>query len=170
MPRAQRMMVAVVFLVVLLWIGLTVATGVGVHDRLPERGYRVPEFVVTALEGRSLTPSSLAGRPWLLHFWATWCSSCRQELPALEAFARAHPEVTVLWVAVGEEEATVRRFLAGTPLRGLVALDPHQAVASRFAVRGLPSTFWIDARGVIREVVTGPMTFDQMEALLTSLE
>lgn len=170
MPRAQRVMVAVVFLGVLLWIGLTVATGVGVKDRLPERGFRVPEFAVTALDGRSLAPAELAGRPWLLHFWATWCSSCRQELPALEAFARAHPEVTVLWVSVGEDAAAVSRFLEGTQLPGPVALDPHQAVASRFGVRGLPSTFWIDARGVIREVVTGPMTRHQMEVMLDRLQ
>lgn len=170
MPRAQRIMVSVVFLGVLLWIGLTVATGIGVHDRLPQRGFRVPDFVVTSLDGRSLTPSSLAGRPWLLHFWATWCSSCRQELADLEAFARAHPEVTVLWVSVGEQAETLRQYLAGTPLRGPVGLDPDQGVASRFAVRGLPTTFWVDARGIIREVVTGPMTPAQMEALLASLD
>lgn len=170
MPRAQRMMVAVVFLGVLVWIGLTVATGVGVHHRLPERGFRVPDFALTDLNGRTVTPSLLAGRPWLLHFWASWCSSCLAELPELVAFAQAHPEVTILWVSVGEQPLTVRRSLDGTPLRGLVGVDPDQALASQFRVRGLPATFWIDARGVIREVMTGPMTRAQMEALLPRLD
>ena len=86
------------------------------------------------------------------------------------AFAQAHPEVTILWVSVGEQPQTVRRSLDGTPLRGLVGVDPDQALASQFRVRGLPATFWIDARGVIREVVTGPMTRAQMEALLPRLD
>ncbi|BAS26015.1 TlpA family protein disulfide reductase [Limnochorda pilosa] len=169
MARPQRIMLTVVFLGILGWIGLTVATGVGVRDALPERGYRVPEFTLVDLDGRPLTPDGLLGRPWLLHFWATWCSSCQKEMPDLAAFAREHPEVTVLSVSVGEKEQTVVDYVAEHPVASPVALDPNQDLYGRFAARGLPTTLWIDSRGVIRQVVTGPMTRSQMDALLATV-
>lgn len=169
MARPQRVMLTVVFLGLLLWIGLTVAMGIGVRDRLPERGYRAPEFALLSLDGIPVTTEALLGRPWLLHFWATWCASCLKEMPDLTAFARAHPEVTVLWVSVGEEEQAVRDHLAAHPVVGPVFLDPRQELYARFAGRGLPTTVWVDGRGVIQQVVTGPMSRPQMDALLATV-
>jgi thiol-disulfide isomerase/thioredoxin len=76
----------------------------------------------------------------LLHFWATWCPPCMTELPELVEYARATDGAgqRVLLVAVGDDAAAARRFLAADDLELLY--DPAWEVAHRYRTRQLPET------------------------------
>lgn len=115
----------------------------------PAGSREAPEFELRDMSGKAVRLSALRGRPVLVNFWATWCESCREEMPALEALHRRYPEASLLGVSLDAEPAKeVPPFakahgltfplLAGTP-----------AAAAAFGVRGLPTAFLIDQDGRI---------------------
>ena len=105
-------------------------------------------------DGTALRLRELRGRPLILHFWASWCPPCRDELPALLAYAAAG-EIDVLAVSVDPGWEAVTRSL-GAPLPSVVARADGEAVAAAFGVRSLPVSFVLDRAGVLRLRLDGP--------------
>jgi thiol-disulfide isomerase/thioredoxin len=97
--------------------------------------------------GTAVVPAP--GRVLFLDFWATWCFPCRVSLPLVEAYARAHPEVDVIPVNVGESTSAVAAYAREHGLRD-VALDRDEGAAGAFGVAGFPTMVVIDAAGRIR--------------------
>jgi thiol-disulfide isomerase/thioredoxin len=88
------------------------------------------------------------GTPVLVHFWATWCPPCREELPALLDFA-ASSDVRILAVSVDREWDDIRAFLRRDPPPQVV-LATSPIAAEQFGVETLPETYLVDARGRLR--------------------
>lgn len=107
------------------------------------------------------------GGALIVHFWASWCPECAEELPQLEAAAaRCAATVRVAAVNVGESQAVAERFRARHGLRLPLLRDPDGKLFRRFA-RGLPANLIWTRDG--RRVVTGPYRREQWEAELASL-
>lgn len=135
-----------------------------VHEGV-QVGERAPDFTLTDLGGSAVALSSFRGQPVVVNIWATWCGPCREEMPQIGVFYRRHEErVAVLGVAVMDRAEAVESFVreGGYPWRFL--LDPTGAVASRYQVRGIPTTLFLDREGTIRVRVTGPLTAERLEA------
>jgi len=107
-----------------------------------------PELVLRAASGGTSRLSERRGRPLVLHFWATWCPPCREELPDLLAFG-AETGTPVLAVSLDPDRADVERLL-GAALPPEVAFAPGDAVERGFEVHALPVTFVVDRAGVLR--------------------
>ena len=133
------------------------------------QGDLAPDFEFSAFDGRRLRLSDFRGRPVLLNFWATWCIPCKRELPAMEALLRRHEADGLAVVAVNAAETygPANRFLQelGVQLTAF-AYDPKGDVVRRYGVQGLPTSYFIDAEGVVRRVVAGEMSAELMESLL----
>ena len=87
------------------------------------------------------------GRPRLLHFWATWCAPCRDELPALlRAARRFEPTIEVLLVTVDGDWAPVRAFFPQGPPAGVYRADARDANIA-LGIAALPDTRVLDASG-----------------------
>lgn len=112
-----------------------------------------PAFEAMLLDGRRVSLAHYRGEPLLVHFWATWCPACRLEQGAVESLARDHQVLTVAMQSGGEEE--VRAYLAEHGIKLPVHVDEEGAMAARWGVRGLPTSFVIDGRGRIRHVTAG---------------
>lgn len=157
--------------------GPTLQAVLGKGTRERATGDRVPAFSMQDLQGRPVAYADLADRVVVLNFWATWCGPCRREIPLLgKIHARyADAGATVLGVTVGESAETVIPFLEEFDVDYPVWVDPPDRAVStelleRFGVVGFPTTFFIDRRGVIRDVYVGelalaPVTV-RVEALL----
>lgn len=123
-------------------------------------GRAAPALPGARLSGPSVTLASLRGRPALVVFWASWCTPCEQEAPALERFAQGlHGRATLVGVnwsdpSVGGAMAFVRRF--GWTFANL--RDPDETSGQRYGVSGLPTTYAIDGAGRIRATLRGPQT------------
>lgn len=133
----------------------------------PRVGFLAPDFTLDRSDGETVTLSDLQGQAVILNFWATWCAPCRAEMPALERVYQAQRDkgLVVLGVNQMEPKERVERFLAEVGVTFPIALDLDAAVGRLYRVYAMPTTYFIDRQGVIRDVVVGgPLN----EALLQS--
>ncbi len=119
-------------------------------------GAPAPDFTLTNLDGHSVTLSRLAGKPTLINIWATWCPPCRRELPVLQAAYNQHrQEVNFIMVSSRESRETVENFARQQDLTFPIYLDPHGEVGTLYQIRGVPTSFFVDAEGAIVDMHVG---------------
>ncbi len=125
----------------------------------PAVGHPAPDFTLVTVTGETFSLSALNGKPVVLNFWATWCPPCRAELPELQAAgSRYGDQVIIAGVNQAEPPDDVRAFAGQLGLTYPIPLDEAAVVSRQYAVRSLPTTFFIDRRGIIRRIQSGPVT------------
>lgn len=129
----------------------------------PRQGFSAPDFTLSTLTGESVTLSDLRGQVVVLNFWASWCPPCRAEMPAIERVYRDLQPQGLVVLAVNttyqDSESAAANFVAEFGLTFPILMDRRGEVSNRYQLRGLPSTYFVDRRGVIRAVVVGgPMS------------
>jgi len=109
-------------------------------------GSAAPDFRLASLDGRQLGPADFAGKVVLIDFWATWCGPCHLQADILKEIYPALKDkgVVFLAVSVGEEEKTVRDFVAESPFPYPVLIDPKDEISGRFDVAALPTVMIVD--------------------------
>ena len=132
--------------------GLASAGQVGV-------GERAPAFTLEDWQGHSVSLASFRGKVVCVDFWASWCVTCTQALPALDAIGRRHRSagLEILAVDIDEDRASADRFLAEhLPARAMTLLrDPRTSVLARFGAEGMPALYLIDREGFVRFIESG---------------
>ena len=118
-----------------------------------------PDFQLPDLDGQLVTLSDLRGSPVLLNFWATWCGPCRSEMPFIQDISEdeefSSNGLLILAINIGEDSSTAKRFMVDNGLTFNVLLDTDQKIASEYNIRAIPTTFFIDKDGIIRDVKVG---------------
>ena len=123
-----------------------------------------PIFSLPNTTGANVALEAARGHVVLVHFFATWCEPCREELPALNRLAaRANGDVKVLAIAVADADQRVQRFFETTPVDFPVLLDRDRAVAKAWNVATLPTTFVLDAGLRPRFVVETDYAWDTID-------
>ena len=115
------------------------------------------DFQLQTLDGKTVKLSDLRGKPVLVNFWATWCGPCRSEMPYLQQIndSYAVKGLVVLEVDIGEDSATIQKFMTELNLSMTVPMDTDKKVAKAYGITAIPSTFLIDKDGIIRGKVVG---------------
>ena len=103
---------------------------------------------------------ALAGKPWVLNVWGTWCGECRVEHETLLAIA-AQKQVPLIGLSWRDDDDAAQQWLTelGNPY-SVVAVDREGRTAIDFGVYGAPETFFIDATGRVLYRHVGAMTLD----------
>jgi peroxiredoxin len=140
-----------------------------------EEGRAAVDFVLENVHGGTLRLSSYQGGPVLLNFWATWCGPCRQEMPEfVDAFRDLEDEgLTIIAVNLQESNARVLEFADEFGLEFPVVIDRDGEVAKAWRIggpfEGLPSSYFIDERGIVTDVHLGQLTEAQLRERLSEL-
>ncbi|WP_019937657.1 TlpA disulfide reductase family protein [Bordetella sp. FB-8] len=128
---------------------LKAATG---PDWAAWQGGPTPALNLPDLHGRTRSLNEFLDHVVLVTFWATWCSSCQQEIPVLSALADRYHDKGLRLVAVNTAEARARidAFLARLPVHGLVLDDRNGIAMHDWHVVGMPANFVVDRSGTLR--------------------
>ena len=120
-------------------------------------GEAAPNFELQNLDGQSISLSSLRGKPVLVNFWATWCGPCVSEMPYIQEIHEEWSDrgLMVLAINIGDSAAEAEQFLQEHNLSLPVLLDTRNVVASQYGIRAIPTTFFIDKDGIVRNKVIG---------------
>ena len=147
----------------------------------PIVGYLAPDIVLRTPLGETVSLREISnqagsqGQPIVLNFWASWCGPCRIEMPDLQQTSlKYNGRIAVIGVNQGESNEAITKF--GTEFNVTYPLlnDQDQIVNNKYMVNSLPTTIFIDADGIVREVQIGIITKavleDRIEQLIAQAE
>ena len=119
-------------------------------------GDTAPAFKTVQLDGNAIDfPAAFAGSPVVLRFWADWCKFCEPEMRLIDTVRQRHAGLDVLAVNAGQDKATVEAFMKKLGVGYPAALDESSKIAKSYGVVGLPTTFLIDGKGMVRGKIIG---------------
>ena len=161
-PRRWTAFTGFVALLGLLWIwqsAVPAAATTGGRVPSPREGFPAPEFTLATLDRGQMTLSALRGQVVVINLWTSWCPPCREEMPAIEQVYGQYKgqglEVLAVNSTFQDDEQAAAEFVQELGLTFPILLDRDGAVSRRYRLQALPTTFFVDRRGVIRHVVPG---------------
>jgi len=152
-----------------LWLGLAVfvlvrfgpqlSAWTGIGPPSPEESTPVPALEVQALDGSTIGPETTRGRVQVITFWATWCSVCRLELPAVQrvhATWEGTDQVVVLGLSIdGGSGARVRDHGRQEGFTFPLVMADNELRRAFGGIPGIPTTFVVDRQGKVRHTLVG---------------
>lgn len=122
-----------------------------------KEGCRAPDFTLTTYDGANVTLSDYRGQIVLLNFWQLSCGPCRAEMPFLQ---QAHEDlassgVVVMAVNPSDNASQIEQYAAENGLTFAIPQDRTRQIAKTYGITTIPRTFFIDTKGVIREIQSG---------------
>ena len=168
--RALRWLLVPILVIPVGWL---LFTGFGRDPRelaSPLIGQPAPAWSLTTLDGETLSSDELAGQPYLVNFWASWCvPACVDEHPVLAA-THENDDLAMVGVLYQDSPTDAEAFLARHGDAGYRHLvDEDGRLAIEFGVTGPPETFFVDADGIVRARQWGPLTEATMDERLASI-
>jgi cytochrome c biogenesis protein CcmG/thiol:disulfide interchange protein DsbE len=164
-PRTRRIAMAVVAAAAIAALALFGLAGKGAGHP------RAPALPRQALSGHAVTLAQLRGHPAFVVFWASWCTPCHHEAPAIERFARSVAgRVAVVGVDWSDPAtARARAFIRDYGWTFSSLQDPDGAVGDHYGLTGLPTTYLLDNHGRIAATLAGEQTQDSLQRALRAL-
>ncbi len=154
-PTAIAVVAVTVIVVVLLGYGLIASP----NEPLVV-GNPVPDFQLTAFDGSEMSLSAAQGQVVVVNFFASWCTPCRKEAPALEETWREYQDQGVQFygIAYKDAQSKAQAFLDEFDATYPSAVDPGNGVARSYGVTGVPETFIVDQDGNLARHYLGAVT------------
>ncbi len=132
----------------------------------PAPGFALPRLDAAA---QPIRRDDMLGKVWLLNVWASWCVACRDEHPTLLEFSKTRA-VPIVGLNYKDTRPEGLQWLSqfGNPYE-VSAFDRDGRVGIDFGVYGVPETFVIDKRGLVRFKHVGPLTPEVIETRIKPL-
>ena len=161
-------LMAFLVMVVFLGIGLKLDP----HEvPSPHINKPAPAFTLPQLHEpqKTFSPADMKGKVWLLNVWASWCVSCRQEHVYLTEFAR-DSSMNLMGLNYKDEPAAAMQWLErlGNPYKISIS-DIDGMAGLDWGVYGVPETFIIDKKGIVRHKQTGPVDPTILQTIIMPL-
>lgn len=142
----------------------------GVHE-----GEKAPDFQQRTLAGEEMALSDLEGKKVIINFWATWCPPCKAEMPHMQDFYHNQKENNVEILAVNlteteKDERNIKNFVQDYGLTFPVLLDRSGEIGKTYQAITIPTSYFIDSKGIIRKKIIGPMDKEMMTELINNMD
>jgi peroxiredoxin len=160
-----KKVVASVLLLVLVAVVIVQAMEPEQQDNLPGLGIgtKAPDFELKTLSGENVKLSDYRGKKVMLNFWATWCAPCKEEMPDMEEFYQQNgKEIEILAVNI-DPQFNVQQFVTEFGITFPILLDDKDEVNTMYQLLTIPTTYFIDEKGIIRHKYLTTMTQDIMK-------
>jgi cytochrome oxidase Cu insertion factor (SCO1/SenC/PrrC family) len=141
----------------------------GPRQPSPGAAGSAPAFTLTGTDGRQVTLASLAGKPAVINFWASYCPPCRAEMPLLQRLVGQRSDMQLVLVDEGDGSQAARSFLASVGLNQAALLDADLSVGRAYGAIALPTTVFVRADGTIAARHIGQLDEGVLAAQLTTL-
>ena len=129
-------------------------------DQIGFIGENAPDFTLQTLTGERFNLAEQRGRPIFLNFWATWCPPCLAEMPDMQKLQQALGDSILIVGIDGEPADTVREFVQDRGYTWTFVLDPDNEAARTYDVSFIPTSVFIDAKGVIVRKFVGQKDYE----------
>ena len=139
-----------------------------------KQGYPAPDFKLNTLDGKSVQLSTYKGKKVILNFWASWCSPCKTEMPVMEEFFQENKEKDIVLLSVNltkedQSKKAVKQFADRLNLSFPIPLDEKGEVSDLYQVITIPTTYFIDEKGILQQKVIGPLNKELITQLVNEM-
>ncbi|MEW6087531.1 MAG: TlpA disulfide reductase family protein [bacterium] len=126
----------------------------GPKPRFMAVGDEAPDFSILDLDGNEISLESLLnGKEIILNFWASWCPSCREEIPRLNEFAEKYKDkIEIVGINLEEPKETVQSFVRASGIKYKILLDSKGKTGNLYMVRAIPTNILINKDGLIKKL------------------
>lgn len=131
-------------------------------------GKKAPNFCLEDLKGKKVELKHFKGKVVFLNFWATWCGPCKEEMPSTEALYTQFKEKNFVFLSISVDYAglePVKEFIEKQRYTFPVLIDPKGETLDLFDVKGIPTTFLIDKKGLMIGKAIGPRDWKKPEVI-----
>ncbi|MEW6001474.1 MAG: TlpA disulfide reductase family protein [Nitrospirota bacterium] len=161
----------IILLVILLSGSLILLFGI-IRQETPEikniESLKAPEFVLKDLNGNIYNSSDLRGSVLFINFWASWCEPCLEEMPSIENLYdhfKNDNHFRMFAVLYRDDYQKAIGYMKENDFHFPVFLDNGENAARSFGITGVPETYIIDKKGILRGKVIGPEEWNSPEAI-----
>jgi peroxiredoxin len=137
-------------------------------------GLEAAPFELKDTDGRLWKLADLRGKVVLFNIWASWCDTCKEELPSIQNLInseKGNRRLLFISVLYNDDPAKALAYMKANGFAFPVLIDTGN-VAKIYGITGVPETFLIDKKGIVKQHVVGPLKWDSpdVRASLTILE
>jgi peroxiredoxin len=136
--------------------------------QLVKSGTKAPNFSLEDLTGKKSELKHYRGKVVFLNFWATWCGPCKEEMPSMEKLCKQFKDKNFVFLTISVDYAgikPVKDYIEKHRYTFPVLIDPQCETLDLFEVKGIPTTFLIDKKGVIVGKAIGPKDWERSEVV-----
>lgn len=125
-----------------------------------------PNFILHDLQDKENRLHDYVGKKVILHFWATWCESCRKELPLLQTIWEKFKHQGLIVITIAEDsQAAVTAFMQRTPIHLPVLIDQYGNAMRTYKIKGLPTSYLIGETQEIEGIAIGAIAWEDASIL-----
>lgn len=160
--RSMAVLAALLVLAVLTGCSLVSEPQTNLEEGMPATDFRLRDF-----EGKTWELSQLRGSVVVVNFWATWCPPCREEMPSLSRLYekyRSRDDFEVLGILYHDLPEKASEYVSSGGFRFPI-LHLDNRVIDDYGVTGVPETYIVDKKGILRKIAKGPVEFDGKDSL-----
>jgi len=135
-----------------------------------------PDFTLKTLEGKKVKLSDYRGKKIILNFWTTWCPPCKEEIPQMEKYYKSlnkKDNVEILAVnltSADKSKEYIKEFAESYDITYPILLDKKGEQQKQYEIVNIPTTYFINEKGQIKQIIKGPMDRKMMEYAMSSLK
>lgn len=137
------------------------------YKKIASIGQPAPEFEYPDSDGKLWRLSDLKGKVVFINFWATWCATCKSEMPHKEALYEKMKDkpFQMLGMLFRDDPANLADYYKTQKVSPPTLISPENESAKIFGITGVPETFIIDKEGIVREKIVGAREWESDDTI-----